>query len=50
MRSLSEEDRDFVRLGQLPDLGRWLEQIRATGGCAHPIYLAGWTVYDLGHW
>lgn len=47
LRSLSDEDRDFVRLGQLPSLRRWLEQIRATGGCANPVYLAGsTTVYD----
>lgn len=38
---LSEIDRDLVRLGQMPDMARWLEQITATGGCAHPIYLAG---------
>ncbi|MGW2545026.1 replication initiator [Kitasatospora sp. NPDC001574] len=41
LRRLSEEDRDLVRLGQMPDLARWLEQVRATGGCARPVYLRG---------
>lgn len=41
LRVLPEIDRDLVRLGQMPDLARWLEQIRATGGCAAPVYLAG---------
>nr|WP_134006305.1 replication initiator [Streptomyces sp. 846.5] len=27
----------------MPDLNRWLQQIQATAGCAHPIYLAGHT-------
>ncbi|MEZ0094264.1 replication initiator [Streptacidiphilus sp. EB129] len=40
---LDSTDRDLVRLGQMPNLGRWLEQITATGGCAHPIYLSGHT-------
>ena len=39
--TLSEVDRDLVRLGQMPGLWRWIEQITATGGCAHPIYLRG---------
>ncbi|WP_308129913.1 replication initiator [Kitasatospora aureofaciens] len=30
-----------MRLGQIPDLSRWLEQITATGGCARPVYLTG---------
>ncbi|MFC1439784.1 replication initiator [Streptacidiphilus sp. N1-10] len=38
---LDSIDRDLVRLGQTPNLERWLEQITATGGCAHPIYLSG---------
>ena len=41
LRALPDIDRDLVRLGQMPDLDRWLDQIRATGGCASPIYLAG---------
>ncbi|MFF9640528.1 replication initiator [Kitasatospora aureofaciens] len=43
LRQLPPTDRDFVRLGEMPDLNRWLEQIRATGGCAEPVYLAGHT-------
>ncbi|GAA2751101.1 replication initiator [Kitasatospora cinereorecta] len=47
LRALPDVDRDLVRLGELPDLRRWLDQIRATGGCAHPIHLAGHTTtYD----
>ncbi|MFC1436564.1 replication initiator [Streptacidiphilus sp. N1-3] len=42
--ALRPVDRDLVRLGQMPDLGRWLEQVEATGGCAHPVYLSGRTV------
>ncbi|MFD9125862.1 replication initiator [Kitasatospora sp. NPDC059571] len=41
LRSLPDVDRDLVRLGEMPDLDRWIEQIRATGGCAAPVYLAG---------
>jgi hypothetical protein len=44
LRALPDIDRDLVRLGQQPGLNRWLDQIRATGGCAAPIYLAGHTV------
>ncbi|TQF07624.1 plasmid replication initiator protein [Kitasatospora acidiphila] len=44
MRALPDIDRDLVRLGQQPGLNRWLDQIRATGGCAAPIYLAGQSV------
>ncbi|MFF2076537.1 replication initiator [Kitasatospora sp. NPDC058162] len=44
LRQLPPTERDFVRLGEMPDLSRWLEQIRATGGCAEPVYLAGHTV------
>ncbi|WP_310593130.1 replication initiator [Kitasatospora xanthocidica] len=43
LRQLPPTERDFVRLGEMPDLGRWLEQIRTTGGCAEPVYLAGHT-------
>ncbi|MGC0316227.1 replication initiator [Kitasatospora acidiphila] len=41
LRRLSAVDRDLVRLGQMPRLDRWLEQIEATGGCEHPVYLTG---------
>ncbi|MGA5270174.1 replication initiator [Streptomyces lydicamycinicus] len=43
MRSLSAIERDMVRLVADPGFGRWLEQIRNVGGCAHPIYLSGHT-------
>jgi hypothetical protein len=43
LRSLSEVDRDIVRLAQNPGFARWLEQIHDVGGCANPIYLSGWT-------
>ncbi|MFF4950095.1 replication initiator [Streptomyces chattanoogensis] len=43
MRQLSEVDRDAIRLAQDPQFSRWLEQITATGGCAHPVHLAGST-------
>ncbi|MEY9941284.1 replication initiator [Streptacidiphilus sp. MAP5-3] len=47
IKQLSPVDRDLVRLGQMPGLERWLGQITATGGCAHPIYLSGHTTrYD----
>lgn len=39
--SLPETDRDLVRLAQRDDFSRVVEQLRATGGCEHPIYLAG---------
>jgi hypothetical protein len=41
LRRLPDIDRDLVRLGEMPELDRWIEQIRATGGCAAPVYLAG---------
>ncbi|MGV9993860.1 replication initiator [Streptomyces sp. NPDC003374] len=44
MRQLSEADRDAIRLAQDPNFPRWLEQIRATGGCAHPVHLSGSTM------
>ncbi|MCD0482132.1 FAM166 family protein [Streptacidiphilus sp. ASG 303] len=34
-------DQELIRLAQAAGFARWLEQITATGGCAHPIYLAG---------
>ncbi|MEV0368270.1 replication initiator [Streptomyces sp. NPDC050636] len=43
MRSLSDTERDLVRLVVAPGFDRWLEQIRNVGGCAHPIYLSGHT-------
>ncbi|TXC95490.1 replication initiator [Streptomyces sp. ISID311] len=48
MRSLSATERDMVRLVADPGFGRWLEQIRNVGGCAHPIYLAGHTTVRDG--
>jgi hypothetical protein len=47
LRLLSEIDRDLIRLASEPGYARWLDQVRSTGGCAHPIYLAGrTTTYD----
>ncbi|MFF3936016.1 replication initiator [Streptomyces phaeofaciens] len=43
MRQLPEADRDAIRLAQDSKFARWLEQITATGGCAHPIHLTGST-------
>ncbi|MGW3355618.1 replication initiator [Streptomyces bungoensis] len=43
MRQLPEADRDAIRLAQDPKLPRLLEQITATGGCAHPVHLSGST-------
>ncbi|MFI7100164.1 replication initiator [Streptomyces sp. NPDC050161] len=43
LRRLSDTERDMVRLVADPGFGRWMEQIRNVGGCAHPIYLAGHT-------
>ncbi|MCL6300276.1 plasmid replication initiator protein [Streptomyces kronopolitis] len=48
MRTLSATERDMVRLVADPAFGRWLEQIRNVGGCAHPIYLAGHTTVRDG--
>ncbi len=48
MRSLSATERDMVRLAADPGFGRWLEQIRNVGGCAHPIYLSGRTTVRDG--
>lgn len=49
LRLLSEADRDTVRLAQDPGFTRWLEQIKAIGGCAHPIYLSGSTITRDAH-
>ncbi|MFF4402163.1 replication initiator [Streptomyces sp. NPDC001480] len=43
MRQLPESDHDAIRLAQDPNFPRWLEQITATGGCAHPVHLSGST-------
>jgi hypothetical protein len=43
LRHLSDTEKDLVRLANEPGFGRWLEQIRATGGCARPVYLSGHT-------
>ncbi len=43
LRQLSEMDQDLIRLVQDPRFSRWLEQVNATGGCAHPIHLTGST-------
>lgn len=43
LAALSETERDMIRLVQEPGFRRWLEQIHATGGCAHPVYLSGHT-------
>ncbi|MFD8538140.1 replication initiator [Streptomyces rubrogriseus] len=43
LRHLPEADRDALRLAQDPDFLRWLQQITATGGCAHPVHLSGST-------
>ncbi|MFG2356195.1 replication initiator [Streptomyces sp. NPDC048521] len=43
MRQLPEADRDAIRLAQDPNFYRLLEQITATGGCAHPVHLSGST-------
>ncbi|MFF1515251.1 replication initiator [Streptomyces sp. NPDC058305] len=43
MRQLPEADRDAIRIAQDPQFTRWLDQITATGGCAHPVQLSGST-------
>ncbi|MFJ2256858.1 replication initiator [Streptomyces sp. NPDC087844] len=43
MRQLPEADRDAIHIAQDPKFARWLEQITATGGCAHPVHLSGST-------
>ena len=44
LRLLSDADRDIVRLANDPNFSRWLEQIKAIGGCARPVYLSGSTM------
>nr|WP_312023942.1 replication initiator [Streptomyces sp. WAC 04229] len=41
LRTLSDADRGIIRLVKDPLFPRWLEQIKAIGGCAHPIHLSG---------
>ncbi|MCX5420287.1 replication initiator [Streptomyces sp. NBC_00078] len=41
---LSDVDRDIVRLANDPQFPCWLAQIKAIGGCAHPVYLSGSTI------
>ncbi|MER7924140.1 replication initiator [Streptomyces sp. NPDC096057] len=48
MRQLPEADRDAIRIAQDPQFPRWVEQITATGGCAHPIHLSGSTTTSDG--
>ncbi|WP_338058613.1 replication initiator [Streptomyces noursei] len=43
LRQLSEIDRETILLAQDPQFPRWLAQVTATGGCAHPIHLKGST-------
>ncbi|MFI1256509.1 replication initiator [Streptomyces netropsis] len=43
MRHLSAVDQDVIRLAQDPLFPRFLDQITATGGCAHPVHLSGST-------
>ncbi|MGW5114820.1 replication initiator [Streptomyces noursei] len=43
LRQLSEADRGAIQLAQDPQFSRWLAQVTATGGCAHPIHLTGST-------
>ncbi|MEU6556034.1 replication initiator [Streptomyces sp. NPDC046915] len=43
LRQLPEADRDAIRIAQDPNFPRWLEQVTATGGCAHPVHLSGST-------
>ncbi|WP_406270803.1 plasmid replication initiator protein [Streptomyces sp. NBC_00191] len=49
LRQLTEVDQDVIRLAQDPQFARWLEQITATGGCAHPIHLTGATTLRDTH-
>ncbi|MFF4934971.1 replication initiator [Streptomyces griseofuscus] len=42
-RLLSSTELDLIRLVHETGFPRWLEQIKSIGGCAHPIYLAGYT-------
>ncbi|MFJ3847343.1 replication initiator [Streptomyces albidoflavus] len=48
-RRLSFTDQDLIRVVADPSYGRWLDLIKAIGGCAHPIYLSGsTTTFDAG--
>ncbi|WP_055567206.1 replication initiator [Streptomyces atriruber] len=49
LRLLSPTERDLIRLVHEPGFSRWLDQIEATGGCSHPIYLAGHTTVRDAH-
>lgn len=41
LQALSEVNRDVIRIVSDPLFSRWLEQIEAIGGCAHPVHLSG---------
>ncbi|WP_344291789.1 replication initiator [Streptomyces synnematoformans] len=43
LRQLPTTDHDLIRLAQEPLFPRWLQQVTATGGCAHPVHLTGHT-------
>ena len=43
LRALTSTERDMIRVVQDPGFRRWLDQMHAIGGCAHPIYLSGQT-------
>ena len=43
LRQLPAIDREIIALANDPHFSRWLDQVRATGGCAHPIHLTGST-------
>ncbi|RBM19126.1 plasmid replication initiator protein [Streptomyces sp. PT12] len=46
---MSWVERDVVRVAAEPGFGRWLEQVKGTGGCGQPVYLAGYSmVVDAG--
>ncbi|MET8680919.1 replication initiator [Streptomyces sp. NPDC004647] len=49
LRQLPEVDQEIICLARDPLFGRWLEQITATGGCAHPIHLSGSTTVRDAH-
>ncbi|MFI9721678.1 replication initiator [Streptomyces sp. NPDC052396] len=36
-------DREIIELANDPQFPRWVEQVTATGGCAHPIHISGHT-------
>lgn len=43
LRALPPLRADMVRVANADGFDRWLEQIRGTGGCARPVYLAGYS-------